>query len=52
MTIERARELLNLSSMTDAEVSVFIAESKRACRAMLKTIMTQDDSLTEEKQSN
>lgn len=52
MTILRARELLGLENLTDEEVMQVIADGKKMCRILLKSIVKENSLLTETKASN
>lgn len=41
MTVERARELLNLGNMSDEEIKSFIARQKQLCSKILKMIISK-----------
>lgn len=41
MTVERARELLELNEMTDEQVKEFIAQTKLLCKSMLQVIIKE-----------
>lgn len=41
MTVDRARQLMGFEGWTDAQVEEYIAQSKQACRELLKVIVSE-----------